>query len=233
MRLTSALIGALTVLFAFLLARELAPGRPWLGVLAALLVAYQPMYGFISGAVNNDVGVNAGAAALELLLIRMLRRGVTWSPGAAHGRPAGRAADRQGHRALAVSGRGARAAGDLWRHHRRTDLRGWAALALAPRSPSGRCRGACRTCSARPAAAAASTGGTPVEAGTAASAVSEALAHPLDYLSYLWQSLLPRLSFMTAALPHHALPHVRDFRRTRLGCVRLVRRVLSALGLRA
>src|ERR1035441_3606069 len=77
MRLTSALIGALTVVFAFLMARELAPGRPWLGVLAALLVAYQPMYGFISGPVNNDVGVNAGAAALELLAIMMLRRGVT------------------------------------------------------------------------------------------------------------------------------------------------------------
>ncbi len=41
MRLTSALIGALTVLFTFLLARELAPGRPWLAVLAALLVAYR------------------------------------------------------------------------------------------------------------------------------------------------------------------------------------------------
>ena len=86
MRLTSALIGALTVVFAFLLARELAPGRPWLAVLAALLVAYEPMYGFISGAVNNDVGVNAGAAALELLLIRMLRRGVTTAVGPAHGR---------------------------------------------------------------------------------------------------------------------------------------------------
>ncbi len=82
MRLTSALIGALTVLFTFLLVRELAPGRPWLAVLAALLVAFQPMYGFISGAVNNDVGVNAGAAALELLLIRMLRRGLHLPPGA-------------------------------------------------------------------------------------------------------------------------------------------------------
>ena len=44
------------------------------------------MYGFISGAVNNDVGVNAGAAALELLLIRMLRRGITIRVGRAHGR---------------------------------------------------------------------------------------------------------------------------------------------------
>ena len=51
-------------------------------MLAALLVAYQPMYGFISGAVNNDVGVNAGAAALELLLIVMLRRGLTLPLGA-------------------------------------------------------------------------------------------------------------------------------------------------------
>src|SRR5205823_11219053 len=45
MRLGSALIGALTVLFTFLLVRELAPGRPWLAVLAALLVAYQPKIG--------------------------------------------------------------------------------------------------------------------------------------------------------------------------------------------
>ncbi|MEA2208167.1 MAG: hypothetical protein QOF54_644, partial [Solirubrobacteraceae bacterium] len=77
MRIFSALLGALVVVFTYLLARELAPRRPWLAVLAALLVAYQPMFGFISGAVNNDVGVNAVAAALELLLIRLLRRGVT------------------------------------------------------------------------------------------------------------------------------------------------------------
>src|SRR6202022_4240219 len=77
MRLASGLIGALTVLFTFMLARELAPRRPWLAVLAALLVAYEPMYGFISGSVNNDVGVNAGAAALELLLIMIVRRGMT------------------------------------------------------------------------------------------------------------------------------------------------------------
>ncbi|MEA2638202.1 MAG: hypothetical protein QOE18_1259, partial [Chloroflexota bacterium] len=77
MRISSALLGALVVLFTFLLVRELAPGRPWLAVFAALLVAYEPMYGFVSGIVNNDVGVNAAAAGLELLLIRMLRRGIT------------------------------------------------------------------------------------------------------------------------------------------------------------
>jgi predicted membrane-bound mannosyltransferase len=85
MRIVSALLGALVVLFTFLLGRELAPRRPWLAVLAALLVAYEPMYGFVSGIVNNDVGVNATAAALELLLIRLLRRGVTIPWGALTG----------------------------------------------------------------------------------------------------------------------------------------------------
>jgi hypothetical protein len=49
-----------------------------------------------------------------------------------------------------------------------------------------------------PAAAPAGGGGAaPAEAGSATGSVSEALAHPLDYLSYLWQALLPRLPFMT------------------------------------
>ena len=97
MRLTSALIGALTVLFTFLLARELAPGAPVAGGSrgAARRVSSR-CTGSSPGAVNNDVGVNAGAAALELLLIRMLRRGVTLPWGAAHRRAADPAADREG-----------------------------------------------------------------------------------------------------------------------------------------
>ena len=130
MRLTSALIGALTVLFTFLLARELAPGRPWLAVLAALLVAFEPMYGFISGAVNNDVGVNAGAAALELLLIRMLRRGLTLRWGLLTGAllillPIVKGTAYALYPVAAVALLAA-----LWRHHRRSDVRGWAGLAV-------------------------------------------------------------------------------------------------------
>ncbi len=72
-------------------------------VLAALLVAYEPMYGFISGIVNNDVGVNAdgggaGAAADP--------PAASWHHdplGRAHRRGADPAAERQGHRPLAVS----------------------------------------------------------------------------------------------------------------------------------
>lgn len=203
MRLTSALIGALTAVFAFLLARELAPARPWLGVLAALLVAYQPMYGFISGAVNNDVGVNAGAAALELLLILMLRRGVTWRLGLLTGAllVALPIVKETAFSLYPVVGLALIAI--LYRHHRRIEVRGWAALVGAAIAAGALSRGLSHVF--RPTtASAASTGGTPAEAGTAASSVGEALAHPLDYLGYLWQSLLPRLPFMTEHFPTNA-----------------------------
>ena len=196
MRLTSALIGALTVVFAFLLGRELAPGRPWLGVLAALLVAYQPMYGFISGAVNNDVGVNAGAAALELLLIVMLRRGVTLRLGLLTGGLLIVLPIVKGTAYSLYPVVGIALLATLYRHHRRADIRGWAALAvgaLAIRELSVRLAHVFRPA----AASAAGVSAAPAEAGSAAGSVSEALAHPLDYLGYLWQALLPRLPFMT------------------------------------
>jgi hypothetical protein len=205
MRLTSALIGALTAVFAFLLARELAPGRPWLGVLAALLVCYQPMYGFISGAVNNDVGVNAGAAALELLLILMLRRGVTLSLGLLTGGlllvlPIVKETAYSLYPVVGLA-----LAATLYRHHRRADLRGWAGLAvaaLAVRELSVRLAHVFHPVAAIGSGASAA----PSEAGSVSASTSEALAHPLDYLTYLWQSLLPRLPGMTEHFPTTHFP---------------------------
>jgi Predicted membrane protein (DUF2142) len=192
MRLTSALIGALTVLFAFLLARELAPGRPWLAVLAALLVAYEPMYGFISGAVNNDVGVNAGAAALELLMILMLRRGVTLCTGLLTGALLAALPMVKGTIYSLYPVVGIALLATVWRHHRRAQVAGWAGLAFAGV--------AVRELLAHVEAVAHSSGpavtGAPAEAGSATGSVSEALAHPLGYLGYLWQVFLPRLPFM-------------------------------------
>jgi 4-amino-4-deoxy-L-arabinose transferase-like glycosyltransferase len=78
MRLASALLAALTVAFVFATVRELTPSRPWAAAAAGLLAAFQPMFGFIEGAVNADVGVNAAGAALIFFLIRALRRGLTW-----------------------------------------------------------------------------------------------------------------------------------------------------------
>lgn len=195
MRITSALLGALVVLFTFLLAREIAPGRPWLAVLAALLVAYQPMYGFISGIVNNDVGVNAAAAALELLLIRMLRRGITVQSGLITG-------------AVLVALPIVKGTGlslypvaalvfivTLWRHHERRDLYGWAALALAGLAVGEFSAHVLSTL--QPATAATGSGAI----SSNASAVNDALHHIPNFLSYLWQSVLPRLPFMTKYFP--------------------------------
>jgi 4-amino-4-deoxy-L-arabinose transferase-like glycosyltransferase len=200
MRLASALIGALTVLFTYLLARELAPGRPWLGVLAALLVAYQPMYGAISGAVNSDVGLNAGAAALELLLLGMLRRGITVRSGAITGvillaLPVVKGTGLSLYPVAALVFLAV-----LWRNHRRADLPGWIALAAAAALTgllSAEALGGVHTASA-PAGAAA--------IGANASAVSGALGDIPGFLSYLWQVFLPRLPFMAVHFPGSAYP---------------------------
>lgn len=195
MRFTSALIGALVVLFTFLLARELAPGRPWLAVLAALLVAYEPMFGFISGAVNNDVGVNAAAAALELLLILLVRRGVTVPLGVLTGvvlialpniKGTGLSLYPVAAIAFAVA---------VWRRHGRDQLAGWAALALAA-LVTGEISAHVLSI-VQPAGAAAGSGAITSNAGSA----SEALHNIPDYLAYVWQVFLPRLGFMA---PHFA-----------------------------
>ncbi len=193
MRFTSALLGALTVLFAYLLVRELAPGRPWLAVLGALLVAYQPMFGFISGAVNNDVGVNAGAAALELLLIRMLKRGlnVRWGLLTAVVLILLPLVKGTAYALYPVAGVAIVCA--LWRHHRHADARGWASFGLAAialRALSTRIGGVFRPASGT-SAATAETGAASVSGSTSA-----ALHDPFGYLGYLWQVFLPRLPFM-------------------------------------
>lgn len=74
----SALLGAIVAMCAFGVVRELVPRRRVAAVAAGLLVAYQPMFGFISGGVNNDSGINAAAAIALYLLVRALRRGLGW-----------------------------------------------------------------------------------------------------------------------------------------------------------
>ena len=195
MRLASALIGALAVLFAFLLGRELAPARPWIAVAAALLIAYEPMYGFISGAVNNDVGVNAGAAALMWLLVVIMRRGWRPLPALAMGvvlllLPAIKqtAFSLYPVAALAI-------AVALWRHRPRR--RSTAAPEAAGLAAAGAGAVAAWWLAKRLQAALHPAGvAAAAVAGVASSAVSEAIAHPLGYLGYLWQIFLPRLPFM-------------------------------------
>lgn len=85
MRWTSALMGALTAVLGMLVVLELLPRRRTLAAAAGLLIAFLPQFGFISGAVNNDNGVNLGAALIVYLLVRALRRGWTVPVAAALG----------------------------------------------------------------------------------------------------------------------------------------------------
>jgi 4-amino-4-deoxy-L-arabinose transferase-like glycosyltransferase len=77
MRCLSALMGALTVLLVFMFLRELLPGTPWAWPAGALLVAFQPLFGFISGGVNNDDLLYLAGAGLLWALARAFRRGLT------------------------------------------------------------------------------------------------------------------------------------------------------------
>ena len=54
MRLVSAFLGALTVLFVFLFLRELLPRVPWAWSMGSLAVAFVPLFGEISGTVKED-----------------------------------------------------------------------------------------------------------------------------------------------------------------------------------
>jgi hypothetical protein len=77
MRLSSALLAAITALLTFFAVRELLPGVPWAAAAGALCVSAQPLFGFMSGAVNPDNLLYAVSAAVLLCLARAFRRGLT------------------------------------------------------------------------------------------------------------------------------------------------------------
>ncbi len=76
-RLLSTVFSALAVLFTYLAARELMPGRPGVALLAAAVLAFNPMVLFMSGAVQNSTSALASSAVLIYGLSRWLRRGFT------------------------------------------------------------------------------------------------------------------------------------------------------------
>lgn len=206
-RLFSVLIGGLTALFTFLLVREMFPRRPWLAVLGGFVVGLQPMYGFVSGTVNNDIGIDAGAAACLYLLVRMVRRGVRWKTTLPLGLLLGALPFLKGSgldlyplAALALGGA-------LWMHRAqvRIDRRataiavgvlavswvvvyGAAALLQKALTPAAPYRGAAQV------------------VATAGGSLTVILHHPTSYLSYLWEMLLPRLPFMAQHFPPNGLP---------------------------
>ncbi len=85
MRAVSALFAGFTVFFVFMFLRELFPGTRWVWPFGALAVAFQPVFAFISGGVNNDSLLYACAAALFFAIAWMFRRGLDERAGLAIG----------------------------------------------------------------------------------------------------------------------------------------------------
>jgi hypothetical protein len=82
MRVVSALMGAATILLVFLFLRELLPARPWAWSAGALVAALQPLFGFMSGGVNNDDLLYLVSAGVLWSIARAFRRGLTPATGA-------------------------------------------------------------------------------------------------------------------------------------------------------
>ncbi len=82
MRCLSALMGALTVLLVFMFLRELLPASRWAWPAGALLVAFEPLFGFMSGGVNNDDLLYLTGAGVLWAIARAFRRGLTPAGGA-------------------------------------------------------------------------------------------------------------------------------------------------------
>ena len=74
-RWLTVLIGAGTVWLTYRIGREILPNRPALALGAAALVAFNPQFLYLSGAVNNDVPAALCGAAVLLACTRLMQAG--------------------------------------------------------------------------------------------------------------------------------------------------------------
>jgi hypothetical protein len=189
LRVLSGLMASFTVLFVYLFCREVLPSRPLAWLVGALAVAFQPVFGQLSGAVINDDLIFTLCAALLFLIARSFRHGLTWRRGLAIG--------------LVL------AAGDLTKTRMLlvAPATGLALVVLALRADSARQRLAQLRAAALGAGAFAAIEAswqyvatsvlhrtTGVDRITTAAA-GEATSFT-GRLSYIWQYFLPRLPFM-------------------------------------
>lgn len=80
-RLLSVGMGAITVWLVYRLGRQIAPTHPYIGLLAAALLAFNPQFIFITASVNNDVPTALfGAAILALSLHTAAHPTQRWLP---------------------------------------------------------------------------------------------------------------------------------------------------------
>jgi len=198
MRFVSALLGALVAACAFGIVKELLPRQQLAAITAGLLVAFHPMFSFMAGAVNNDNGINAAAALSLYLIVRGLRRGLSWRLALGLGATLALAPlmKKTGYEIYPPAALGV--AGMVWRHHRLRDTRAWAALAGAFVAVQAGWALVLQPI-VYPSIVAGQRTGPPAPA--VGSALSLAEHMPGRFAVYLWQLFLPRLSFMGELFP--------------------------------
>lgn len=76
-RLVSILLGGVAVYLTFRLARESAPWLPAAAPLAAAIVAFNPMFLFVSASVANDSMIASTSTLALLVLVRLVRLGLS------------------------------------------------------------------------------------------------------------------------------------------------------------
>jgi 4-amino-4-deoxy-L-arabinose transferase-like glycosyltransferase len=77
-RWMTVLIGAGVVCVTYFIGREVSPDRPALAAGAAALVAFNPQFTYLSGAINNDILAGLCGAAVLWACVRLVRRGPSW-----------------------------------------------------------------------------------------------------------------------------------------------------------
>jgi 4-amino-4-deoxy-L-arabinose transferase-like glycosyltransferase len=214
MRILSALFAGGTVLFVFLFLRELVPRAPWAWTAGALACALQPLFAFETGGVSPDSLLAMFSAAAFYLFARAFRRGLTPVLGAWLGATLALATLTKLSALGLVPGAVLGAALLVWRagpDGRRDALRGVAAGALAFAAPMVVYLILNVAIWDRPlfggsgdpatAGAAGSSGGGAGGGAAGAPPPGTPLASFTGYLTYTWQELFPRLSFMHDWLP--------------------------------
>ena len=79
-RAVSALMGILTVALTIAIGWEIFPEQRWIGLLGGALVAFNPQFLFISGAMNNDNLLTTAATGAWWQLLRAMQRPKQWRP---------------------------------------------------------------------------------------------------------------------------------------------------------
>jgi 4-amino-4-deoxy-L-arabinose transferase-like glycosyltransferase len=192
MRLGSALLAGFTVAFIFLFLRELLPRVRWAWTVGALAVAFQPLFGFMGGGINNDNLVWTCSAALLFGIARAFRLGLTPRRGAFIGFAIAAGLLTKGSVFGLVPGAALGVLLAAWRtesEHRRDALKGVAAAGAAAAIPVAAWLIANPLIWHRPSST------------TTSSFAAGPTFSPRELLSYTWQFYLPKLPFMTDEFP--------------------------------